>query len=57
MDQCMVDVTDLNVSAGDYVYIFDESGENIKRLCAAAGTINYEAICLISKRVKRVPIN
>ena len=57
MDQCMVDVTDLDVSAGDYVYIFDESGENIKRLCTAAGTINYEAICLISKRVKRVPIN
>ncbi|MBQ6893068.1 MAG: hypothetical protein IJN48_02580 [Clostridia bacterium] len=45
------------MSAGDYVYIFDESGENIKRLCTAAGTINYEAICLISKRVKRVPIN
>ncbi len=57
MDQCMVDVTDLDVSAGDYVYIFDESGENLKRLCAAAETINYEAICLVSKRVKRVPIN
>ncbi|MBQ4150183.1 MAG: alanine racemase [Clostridia bacterium] len=57
MDQCMIDVTDLDVNAGDYVYIFDESGENIKRLCAAAGTINYEAICLVSKRVKRVPIN
>lgn len=57
MDQCMIDVTDLDVSAGDYVYIFDESGENLKRLCAAAGTINYEAICLVSKRVKRIPIN
>lgn len=56
MDQCMVDVTDMGVAAGDYVYIFDESGENLKRLCAAAGTINYEAICLVSKRVKRVPI-
>ena len=56
MDQCMIDVTDLDVSAGDYVYIFDESGENIKRLCAAAGTINYEAICLVSKRVKRIPV-
>lgn len=57
MDQCMIDVTDIDVNIGDYVYIFDESGENIKRLCAAAGTINYEAICLVSKRVKRVPIN
>lgn len=57
MDQCMVDVTDMGVAAGDYVYIFDESGENLKRLCAAAGTINYEAICLVSKRVKRIKIN
>lgn len=56
MDQCMVDVTDLDVSVGDYVYIFDESGENMKRLCNAAGTINYEAICLVSKRVKRVSV-
>ena len=54
MDQCMIDVTDVDVSVGDYVYIFDESGENIERLCTAAGTINYEAICLVSKRVKRV---
>ena len=56
MDQCMVDVTDADVSVGDYVYIFDASGENLARLCKAAGTINYEAICLVSKRVKRVQI-
>lgn len=56
MDQCMVDVTDIPVKAGDWVYIFDESGENLNRLCNAAGTIPYEAICLLSKRVKRVKI-
>ena len=56
MDQCMVDVTDVDVSVGDYVYIFDASGENLARLCKAAGTIHYEAICLVSKRVKREPI-
>lgn len=56
MDQCMVDVTDTDASVGDYVYIFDASGENLARLCKAAGTINYEAICLVSKRVKRVQI-
>lgn len=56
MDQCMVDVTNLDVKAGDYVYIFDRSGENMKRLCHAAGTINYEAVCLVSKRVKRIPV-
>ncbi len=56
MDQCMVDVTNLDVNVGDYVYIFDESGENMKRLCRAADTINYEAVCLVSKRVKRVGV-
>lgn len=56
MDQCMVDVTGLDVKAGDYVYIFDASGENMKRLCQAASTINYEAVCLVSKRVKRIPV-
>lgn len=56
MDQCVVDVTDVDVSVGDYVYIFEESGENLARLCKAADTINYEAICLVSKRVKRVKL-
>ena len=56
MDQCMVDVTDVDIAAGDYVYIFDACGENMRRLCDAAGTIPYEAICLVSKRVKRVAI-
>lgn len=56
MDQCMVDVTDIDIAVGDYVYIFDACGENMARLCAAAGTIPYEAICLVSKRVKRVAI-
>lgn len=56
MDQCMVDVTDVDIAVGDYVYIFDADGENMARLCAAADTIPYEAICLVSKRVKRVAI-
>ena len=56
MDQCMIDVTNAAAAPGDWVYIFDESGENLARLCAAAGTIPYEAICLLSKRVKRVEI-
>ena len=36
---------------------FDASGENMKRLCKAAGTINYEALCLISKRVERIAVH
>ena len=27
-----------------------------ERLCRAAGTINYEALCLVSKRVPRVAL-
>ena len=57
MDQCMVDVTGLDAAVGDFVYIFDASGENIERLCLAADTINYEALCLVSKRVPRVAVN
>lgn len=56
MDQCVVDVTDTPAKVGDWVYIFDESGKNLARLCKAADTIPYEAICLLSKRVKRVKI-
>ena len=55
MDQCVVDVTDVDIAVGDYVDIFDAHGENIERLCRAAGTINYEALCLVSKRVRRIP--
>mgnify|MGYP004675196429 FL=1 len=57
MDQCMVDVTGLDAAVGDFVYIFDASGGNIERLCRAADTINYEALCLVSKRVPRVAVN
>ena len=53
----MVDVTGLDAAVGDFVYIFDASGENIERLCRAADTINYEALCLVSKRVPRVAVN
>lgn len=56
MDQCMVDVTDCDAKVGDYVYVFDASGGNIERLCRAAGTINYEALCLVSKRVPRIAL-
>ena len=55
MDQCMADVTGLHAAVGDEVSIFDAAGEDIERLCRAAGTINYEAVCLVSRRVRRVP--
>ena len=53
MDMCMIDVTDLSeVKSGDEVEIF---GKNV--LCAedaaACGTIPYELLCAVSKRVPR----
>ncbi len=54
MDQCIVDVSDGDVRVGDAAVIFDPDGHNIKALAKAADTINYELVCLISQRVKRI---
>ncbi len=57
MDQMMIDVTGLNVKVGDTVTLFGEDGGNVlpvEELSALAGTINYETVCLIGRRVPRV---
>lgn len=54
MDQCMIDVTGLDVCAGDEVVIFGEDENDLSRLASLAGTIEYECLCLISARVPRV---
>jgi alanine racemase len=58
MDQCMIDVTGIDgVKQGDEVILMGESGElsiTADDLAQAIGTINYEVICMISKRVPRV---
>lgn len=55
MDQCIVDITDIdNVSVGDKVLLFGDEGlttDDYSKLC---GTINYETVCLVGKRVPRV---
>lgn len=60
MDQCMIDVTDIeNVAVGDEVVLFGKQGEgfiHIDELADKLGTINYEIVCMISKRVPRVYI-
>ncbi|GAA0772727.1 alanine racemase [Clostridium subterminale] len=59
MDQCMIDVTDvLDVKVGDEVILIGK--DNIGNVITAddiaevLGTVNYEIICDISKRVPRV---
>ena len=54
MDQCMIDVTGLDVRVGDEVVIFGEDENDLSRLASLAGTIEYECLCLISARVPRI---
>lgn len=56
MDQCMLEVNGLSVIPGDTVTLFGESdGKTIKidDYATMLGTINYEIVCMIGKRVPR----
>ncbi len=53
MDQCMADVTGLDVKTEDEVIIFG-NGKSVYELSDAIDTIPYEIICDIGKRVPRV---
>ena len=54
MDQCMLDVTDVkNIRIGDHVTLFGgpvPTGE----IADLAGTIHYEIVCAVGKRVPRI---
>ena len=58
MDQCMVDVTDVpdakTIKPGEVVTMFGEAGPSAEELAAQIGTIGYELVCGIGKRVPRV---
>lgn len=59
MDQCMVDVTDLKqeVHVGDEVVLFgSQNGAciGVDEVAADIGTISYEMVCIIGKRIPRV---
>ena len=59
MDQMMIDVTGLDVKAGDTVTLFGGDGTlsiPVEELSSLAGTINYETVSLLSKRITRVYI-
>ena len=54
MDMCIVDLTELDqVHTGDTVEIFGDS-QSVNDLAAMAGTIPYELMCAVSRRVPRV---
>ena len=57
MDMCMVDVTDVPCNVGDVVTLFGTDGNetvSVDELAELAGTISYELLCALSRRVPRV---
>ncbi len=60
MDQLMIDVSDIEgVSVGDEVTVIGDGKDNtfsFDDMAEMTGTINYELICLVGKRVPRVYI-
>lgn len=60
MDMCMLDVTDVGgVRVGNEVVLIGKQGDEtitVEDVASIIGTINYEVVCNISKRVPRVYI-
>ncbi|SCY49342.1 alanine racemase [Alkaliphilus peptidifermentans] len=57
MDQSMADATGIEVERGDEVILFGETSDiadTVDDFAAKLGTINYEIVCMIGKRVPRV---
>lgn len=61
MDQCMIDVTGVDgVKVGDEVVLFGHQEDgyiSIDEIAKKLGTINYEIVCMISRRVPRVYVS
>ncbi len=59
MDMCMIDITSVSdAKTGDELTLFgyDEDGVRVpvERLAQASGTISYEILCTLSKRIARL---
>ena len=54
MDMCMIDLTELpDVGVGDVVEVFGPNA-SLDEMAKAAGTITYELLCSVSKRIPRI---
>lgn len=60
MDQCMIDVTGIDeINIGDEVILFGSDGINeitVDEVAQKIGTISYEVLCMVGRRVPRVYI-
>ncbi|MGL6104712.1 alanine racemase [Romboutsia sp.] len=55
MDQCMVKIDkEINIKIGDEVIIFGDVENNVQNIATDLNTINYEVLCMVSRRVDRV---
>ncbi|MBS4537429.1 alanine racemase [Clostridium sp. D2Q-11] len=58
MDQCMIDLSHIDdVDVGDTITLFSNGDNNtvhIDEVAENLGTINYEIVCMVAKRVPRV---
>ena len=55
MDQCLADVTDIpGLAEGDEVLLFGGPELPVEEAAALLGTINYELVCMVAKRVPRI---
>lgn len=57
MDTCMIDITDIDANVGDEAIIFDYTDDKLEKIASLTGTICYEVITNIGKRVDRNYIN
>lgn len=59
MDQCMVDITDIDAKEWDEVVLLGKQGNEeitADEIAKTIGTISYEVLCMVSKRVPRIYI-
>jgi len=55
MDQCMIDVTKIaGVVPGDEALLFGGAELPVEEIAKHMGTINYEIVCMVGKRVPRL---
>ncbi len=55
MDLTIVDITDLNnVKEGQEVVLFGDENTSVDKIASLAGTISYELLSIVGKRVQRV---
>ncbi len=60
MDQCVIDISGIDVSEGDVVTVMGKDGDDcisVDELSSNAGTIPNELLCLFSERVRRIYID